>query len=317
VNRIKFNGKKNLPLSFFKIFFILIKDRPDVIHAHLFDACLAGLPAAFFARIKKRIYTRHNAVYHLEEHPGMVKYDRMINFFSTQIIAISDNVRNVLIERENVNPAKIKLIPHGFKMEEFENISIARIEDLRDKYQSRGRYPVIGVISRYIGWKGVQYIIPAFEKVLNIYPNALLILANANGEYRFEIHKLLKNIPPDNFVEIAFEEDLFALYKLFDVFVHTPVNKQSEAFGQTYIEALASGVPSVFTLSGIACEFVEDKHNAMVVEYKDSESIYISIIELLKNKTLAETLSDNGKEAVWSRFQLNKMISSLEELYER
>jgi glycosyltransferase involved in cell wall biosynthesis len=317
VKRIKYTGKKDMPLSFIQVFFLLLFNRPDVIHAHLFDACLIGIPAGFLAGIKKRIYTRHNAVYHLEEHPHMVKYDKVINHFSTHIVAISNNVQEILIKEENVNPSKIKLIPHGFRLEEFENITEARIKALNAKYIVAEQHPVIGVISRYIGWKGVQYIIPAFEELLKIYPNALLVLANANGDYRFEIHKLLKNIPPDNFIEIGFEADLFSLYKLFDIFVHTPVKAQSEAFGQTYIEALASGIPSVFTLSGIACEFIEHKQNALVVEYKDSEAIYESIVELLNNKTLAEKIADNGKEHAWQRFQLNNMISSLEELYER
>ena len=316
VKRIKYSGKKDMPFSFIRVFFILLFDHPDVIHAHLFDSCLISIPAGFIAGIKKRIYTRHNAVYHLEEYPHMVKYDRMINRLSTDIVAISNNVKEILIKEENVYPSKIKFIPHGFRLEEFENISESRTVALKIKYQCKGRYPVIGVISRYIGWKGIQYIIPAFEELLKIYPNALLMLANANGDYRLEIHKLLENIPPDNFIEIPFEEDLFALYKLFDVFVHTPIKAQSEAFGQTYIEALASGIPSVFTLSGIACEFIEDKRNAMVVDYKNSDAIYTAIVELLNNKNLVETITNNGNEDVWNGFQLNKMISSLEELYE-
>jgi len=306
-----------MPRAFIKIFSLLMKIRPAIVHTHLFDASLIGLPAAYFSGIRKRIYTRHHATYHHNYYPKMIKYDKMINSFATAIVAISKNVEEILIEKENVRADKIHLIHHGFKLEEFEIADKNKMDALRNKYFIKDKSPVIGVIARYTHWKGIQYIIPAFEKLLSDYPDALLILANANGDYKLEINNLLKTIPPDNFVEINFEEDLFQMYHLFDVYVHTPIDSHSEAFGQTYVEALAAGVPSVFTLSGIAREFIKDKHNALVVDYKNSDEIYNSIKELLENKTLSESISKNGKEDVRKHFGLDKMIAKLEELYAR
>jgi len=54
----------------------------------------------------------------------------------------------------------------------------------------------------------------------------------------------------------------------------------------------------------------------LVVDYKNSDAIYKSIIELLGNKTLATSLSKNGKEDVEKVFGLDKMISKLENIYE-
>jgi len=317
VYTIIYRSKKDMPRAFIKIFSLLMKIRPAIVHTHLFDASLIGLPAAYFSGIRKRIYTRHHATYHHNYYPKMIKYDKMINSFATAIVAISKNVEEILIEKENVRADKIHLIHHGFKLEEFEIADKNKMDALRNKYFIKDKSPVIGVIARYTHWKGIQYIIPAFEKLLSDYPDALLILANANGDYKLEINNLLKTIPPDNFVEINFEEDLFQMYHLFDVYVHTPIDSHSEAFGQTYVEALAAGVPSVFTLSGIAREFIKDKHNALVVDYKNSDEIYNSIKELLENKTLSESISKNGKEDVRKHFGLDKMIAKLEELYAR
>ena len=315
VYTIIYRSKKDIPLTFIKIVALLMKLRPKIVHTHLFDASLIGLPAAFFSGIRKRIYTRHHATYHHNYYPKMIKYDKMINSFATAIVAISKNVEEILIEKENVGADKIHLIHHGFKLEEFEITDKNKMDALRNKYFIKDKFPVIGVIARYTHWKGIQYIIPAFEKLLLTYPDALLILANANGDYKLEINQLLKTIPPDNFVEINFEEDLFQMYHIFDIYVHTPINNHSEAFGQTYVETLAAGTPSVFTLSGIAREFIKDRQNALVVDYKNPEAIYTSIKELLENKSLAETISKNGKEDVKKSFGLDKMISKLEELY--
>src|SRR6185295_19908794 len=96
--------------------------------------------------------------------------------------------------------------------------------------------------------------------------------------------------PEKSFIEIRFENNIFALYKLFDVFVHTPIDEYAEAFGQTYVEALASGVPAIFTLSGIACDFVQHEKNAWVVPYKDSGKIVTAMNALLNDESLKANL---------------------------
>jgi glycosyltransferase involved in cell wall biosynthesis len=270
--------------------------------------------AARLAGVEKRIYSRHHGSYHHEYFPSAIKYDRFINFLSTDIVAISENVKNILIDYEGVPREKIHLIHHGFDLDAFRNVNTEKIMQMRQKYLSESPYPVVGVISRYIEWKGIQYIIPAFKKLLLTYPHAHLILANAKGNYEKQIQELLKEIPRQNYTEIVFEDDLFTLYRVFDVYIHTPINKNIEAFGQTYVEALASGIPSVFTLSGVAKEFIVNRKNALVVDFQNSDSIYDAVMELLKNESLRNTLIQNGQQSV-EPFALNIFIRKLEELY--
>jgi glycosyltransferase involved in cell wall biosynthesis len=125
----------------------------------------------------------------------------------------------------------------------------------------------------------------------------------------------LRDLPPDSYQEINFEPDIFALYQLFNIFIHVPIDPSIEAFGQTYVEALAAGVPSVFTMSGIAPEFIRHRQNAFIVDFKDSQQIYEAMKEILHNGPLRNTLIQQGKEDVRSLFMLNEMVSKLERLY--
>jgi len=313
--RIHYTGKKDIPKSIYHIHRFLKKNKISIIHTHLFDANICGLIAGWMAKIPKRIYTRHHSNFHHQYYPHAVKYDKLANRLSTDIIAISEVVKRILIEDEGTPKHKVHVIHHGFELSDFSSTPISAIELLNKKYNSNMQHPVIGVISRYTELKGIQYIIPAFEKLLKIYPDALLILAGGTGSYKNEIKKLLDQIPDKNYLEIKFENNIFALYRVFDIFVHVPIHNEMEAFGQTYVEALASGIPSVFTLSGISNEFIKHKHNALVVSYKNSDEIYNSIIELLEDKSLREKLIFNGKKDVNSLFELHKMISSLEAVY--
>lgn len=315
VYRIKYSGKKDILKAIFLIYKILRKNLADVVHAHLLDASLAGLISGRLAGVKKRIHTRHHSDYHHVYFPKAVKYDKIVNRLSTNVIAISEVVKNILVSKEKVSPQKISIIHHGFQMKECSHPIETDVNRLKQKYNPVGLFPVIGVISRYTEWKGIQFIIPAFEKLLIRYPSALLVLANATGDYKQEIQRLLQKIPQKNYIEIPFESKVFALYKLFDIFIHVPISPEVEAFGQTYIESLAAGVPLIATKSGIAHEVLVDKHNSLVVPYKNSEAIYESIITLLSNEDLKKSIVSNSFSSVSGKFKLELMLQKLETLY--
>jgi len=317
VKRFFYRNKRDFLFAFLKTFFYLFIKRPQVVHAHLFDAQLIGLTAAWLTGIHKRIYTRHNSNYHHVYHPHGVRFDIWSNRMATDIISISQATDKTLFELEHVPRSKVVKLPHGFDLNVFAEVSLERTEHIREKWQIRKYHPAVGIIGRHIEWKGIQFIIPAFQKFLNENPNACLIIANASGPYHGVIKELLKSIPADRTILIPFEEDVAALYAVFDLYVHTPVDPICEAFGQTYVEALAAGIPSVFTLSGIAAEFIQHDRNALVVDFKDSEGIYNALKRLWTDNDLKEHLVENGRQDVFSRFGVERMLASLKKLYDK
>lgn len=314
VRRVRFRGKRDMPRAILQVWATLREWRTDVVHAQLLYGGLVGLSAARLAGVRHRLYTRHHATFHWRYHPRGVLYDRYNNRLATRIIAISENVRTVLVEREQVPPGKIELIHHGFDLGAFRDVPADRVAALRAKYDVQpGRF-VVGVISRYLELKGITYAVQAFRQYLAQDPGACLVLANARGPDRALIQAALASLPPDSYREIPFEQDLFALYRLFDIFLQIPVDPEIEAFGQTYVEALAAGVPSVFTLSGVASEFIRDGENALVVGFRDSDAILAAIRRLAADPALGRRLADQGRLAA-ARFDIDVMIRKLNALY--
>lgn len=155
----------------------------------------------------------------------------------------------------------------------------------------------------------------SLQRLSKQFPNALLVLANASGPHHDALMKQLEALKKACVVQIPFEDDIAALYRVFDIFVHVPVDATVEAFGQTYVEAMASGIPSILTRSGIASEFAEDRINAMVVPFQDSDAITTALLALWKDNALRQRLASAGKRDVVSRFGLNVMLTSLTHLY--
>lgn len=315
-NFIQIKSKLDYPSTLLQLAKIFLKERPDIVHAHLFEAGLLSILAAKLTFIKKRIYTRHHATYNSMYFPHMVKYDKLINSFSTHLVSISENVSQVLNETEKVNKQKVHLIPHGFIFDEFIHPDPKKVDQLMKKYNPKKKGPIVGVISRFIELKGLQYIIPAFKLFLQKEPNALLVMANATGNYHDKIQEALNLLPEDNYVKIEFEKELFSLYGLFDYFIHVPIDSSVEAYGQVYIESLASGVPSIFTLSGIANEFIEDGKNALIVPYHNSTKIYESLVRLSENSSLQQKIIKQGREDVIAKFSLTNSLNKMYLLYE-
>jgi glycosyltransferase involved in cell wall biosynthesis len=316
VRRITYRSKTDFPLAFLRLFFFFLKTRPNIIHAHLLDAQLVGLSAAWLAGVRKRIYTRHTSTFHHQYHPKGVRYDRISNRLATQIVSVSQATDHTLLELEQMTPAKIFRIPHGFELELFADVADERVQALSARWSIQPHYPTVGVVARLIEWKGVESIVRAFAEFQRLCPESQLILCNASGPQETTIRRLLVELSVKNVRLIPFEEDAPALYRFFDILVHTPVDPWCEAFGQVYIEAMASGVPMVVTRSGIAAELVSDHVNALVVPFRDAAVITKALEELWKDEELRKKLASNARQDVVSRFGIEPMISALKRLYD-
>lgn len=311
--QLNVHSKKDIPKAIYQTVNIFKKEKTTIVHTHLVNASLVGLTAAKILGIKKRIHTRHHADFHHEHYKKGVIIDNFINYLSTDIIAISKNVQSIVETKEKFHSGKVKLIYHGFKLDEFDNIPQENVQNIKLKYNLSG-FPVIGMISRYETGKGIEYCFQAFKKLLQEYPDATLVIANAYGADKDTIKGFLDTLPAKSLREVEFEKDIKALYKCFDIFVHVPVDASYEAFGQVYIEAMASGIPGIFTLSGIAGEYINNG-NAVVVDYKNSGQIYAAFKKYLENPNFKENTIVAAKKDVSSLFSLDKMMTELTEIY--
>lgn len=316
VRRIIYTGKKDMVKAVYESFRIFKEFKTQIVHAQSFDAGIAGLIGAKMASVPHRIYTRHHSDLHHTYHPSTVKYDKLVNKFATRIIAVSEVVKKILVEREGVRQTKITVIPHGFKLADFKNVPQESVEDLKQKYSTSRHYPVIGMVSRYTEWKGIQYAIAAFQELLKDFPDALLMLFNAKGDFVRNIKEQLSTLPANSYREVEFEKNSPAMYKMFDVFIHVPLSPEVEAFGQVYIEAMAAGIPCVFTLSGIAREIVDNDQNAIVVPFKDSDAILKAMKHIIKDRKFADTITKNGSRDIQEKFDYKTMLAALNNFYQ-
>lgn len=87
--------------------------------------------------------------------------------------------------------------------------------------------------------------------------------------------------------------------KISDVFIRPSL---SEGFGNSFIEAMASGVPVIATKVGGIVDFLKDEETGIFCEVQNPKSIADKIELILENQILREKLIQNAKNMVIQKY---------------
>ena len=127
------------------------------------------------------------------------------------------------------------------------------VQAFADKYHTKERHPVIGMVTRFATEKGVEVLLDALPAILAQYPKAQVIYAgqheNVMGEHAY-FNRLIPRIREYEkngqwtFLGNLSPQELAAVYPNLDV-ITVPSLNSTEAFGLVQIEAMLNGVPSV------------------------------------------------------------------------
>jgi len=300
--RISRSSKLAVPRNILKIFIFILEKRITGIYLSGQLACLIGLIASFLARVPRRIFTRHHSDSNYSINSRSLRllraryFDIFCNLIATKIIAVSPLVYNLLVTYEHANPSKVTTISN----------SIPKMYKREDEAIYKERPFTIGVISRMTEIKGVEYIAEAFCNLQKNYPNCNLLIVGEKSDSTDRILEILDRAPADKFKIVNKVYDIATFYRSIDAFVHVPIRQDAEAFGLVYLEALFSGVPCVFTESGILKNDEDLKKLCQMVNYKSAVEIQVALESIIQGKYLVSTIPCE----VENQFSTSKMVDS-------
>lgn len=313
---IKFNQerrKSGMAFAFFKLYKIFKKLKPDVINAHLFDDSVPALLAARLAGIKKRVIRKQDTAYHWYYAPLWVWADRLNNYNSTDIIAISEGSKKFLIEKEKAPLHKIHMIYNGIPIKNFTAQVDADKEFLIKKYGLEGKI-VLGTISRYIEWKGYRYIIEAAKKLVEKHKN-LKFLFVGYGEQQKELEGLVDKYGLNDYIVFTGWIDrkyIPSLYGIMNLYIHAAI---MEPFGFVLVEAMANGVPIVTSKTGVAADALEHKLTCYFTNDKDPQGIAEGVEWMLANPNEREAMKERIKKIATEKFSVEHMLDQHIKVY--
>jgi glycosyltransferase involved in cell wall biosynthesis len=277
---------------------IIKKHNPNVVHTSLPYGNAVGQVAAWMAGIKNRVTTCENASWAQDFHnKKQENIDKLTYRISKKVIAVADSAKEYLQEMYHITDDKLLTIYHGLKESEYDNVSVERIRKIQEQLQTNENDFIVGVVSRYEFWKGHEYInkAAAILKQRNKHQNIKILVFGSKGSYYDTAMQQVNELGVDDVViSKGYIDDPVALFRLFDVHLHVPVNKYVENCGINIIEGMISERPQILTKSGYAWQSAEHMKNAYVVDYENAEAIADGILYMKDNYSRAKQLASQA-----------------------
>lgn len=294
---------------------IIQREAVDLIQSHLLGSnvycSLAGLLTG-----KPVVTTFHGAVDVDHKERFMSLKFALINLGASSIIAVSESLRDELINRTPLKRHKTAVIYNGIDTVLFER---QKSDEFRQRFGWDKDDVIIGSLGNIRPAKAYDVLMRA-AAILESQKHACRFVIAGQGESKDkpsrlykELLELRESLNLQNHVEfIGFVDDPADFLSKVDLFL---LSSSSEGFSISTIQAMASSLVVIATRSGGPEEIVTHQEDGWLVEKNDPAAIAQAISILSRDSECRVRLSSNAKLKVDSTFGLPAMLDAYQKLY--
>lgn len=321
---------KNDYVAYKKIKKIIQEYRPDIVHTHASKAGTLGRLAAASCKVPIVIHTFHGHVFH--SYFGKLKtsfyknIERYLAKKSTAIIAISDLQKQELVDVHKICKAeKVQVIPLGFDLTKFQENQSEKRKQFRDKYNVGDDELVISIIGRLVPVKNHALFLEGVKFVSQNTSKKIRAFIIGDGESRNTIEEKAKELEIP-FIDgtksnkqtlltfTSWIKDIDIALAGSDVVTLTSFNEGTPV---SLIEAQAANKAIVSTNVGGIENVVIPNKTALLCENDSINQFCKQLLNVISDDNLRKSLSQNGWQHVKEKFHFTRLVSDMENLYEK
>jgi len=282
---------------------------PDIIHSHRYKENLLALLVSGCCRGIKLVSSQHGLPECHEGKSGttqqiktMINFWTLSRFFTT--VAISKDIRNVLISRFGFSNDRVEVIHNGIELPPVPTDS--------------GIKPGPFVV----GSSGRLFPVKDYRLMVMI---AQAIAATGNEDIRFELAgegpelSTLEALVRSYGLECFFIfrghlDDMNTFYRGLDVYLNTSLH---EGIPMTILEALAHGLPVIAPAVGGIVEIIEDGREGFLILGRAPDDFAEKCLFLKNNLQERKTMTQSGREKAAGAFSAEVTAHKYHQLYRR
>ena len=292
---------------------LIRRGRPRIVHTHMAKAGTVGrLAASTVSHRPRTVHTFHGHVLEGYFAPAVarafVQAERLLARRTDVIVAVSDEIRDELLDLRIGRPSQYRVIPLGLDLSGFYDDTVAP-GALRARLGLAPDVPLLGAVGRLVPIKDVATLLQA----MTLLPDVHLAVVG-DGELRSALEQQAKDLGLAGRVHFTgWITDVAAVYRDIDVAV---LSSRNEGTPVALIEAGASGRPSVATDVGGVRAVVEDGVTGYLVPPAETEVLARRVEALLGDPQLRRRMGMAGRERVRHRFGHERLLDDVRALYD-
>ncbi len=229
------------------------------------------------------------------------------------ITAISQYLKAYALKQGTNCP--IKVVPNGVDLIKIKNQkSKIKIDELKKELGIKENEKVVITVSRLVEKNGISDLIEAMN-ILRDLSVKLLILGVGPLEENLKLKtKNLKLEDKILFLGNVSNNEVPKYLGIADVFVRSSL---SEGLGNSFLEAMAAGVPIIGTPVGGIPDFLRDGETGLFCEVRSPKSIAEKVKLILDDENLRQRLILQGKKLVEEKYDWDLVAQKMREIFEK
>lgn len=297
----------------FKLVWFCYRNRITVVHAHLDPCCLVAVRAQFLLRAKV-IVTRHHAdALRYETTKKNQRASRNIYAKAKTVVAVSQNVKQFMVEEEHIDESKITVIPLSYNFDLYEKPSAQAVAAIRAQYITPLLFCTIG---RFTSLKRINLIIEFIDRLIKTGLDCKLMIVGTGPQeaalkQQVEILKLQNQI-----YFIGFSNNVLPYIAAADYYLHFSI---TEATCTTVKEAALVGTP-VIVCEGVGDfdQYIKHKENSYVVSKADPVTDAVTLLhEIYSNEPVRKQVGAQLRKTVVSFFAIERAMPAYKVLHDK
>ncbi len=306
------NIKKDIK-TFFDLWRMIRKERPDVLHVNSSKIGGLGSLAGRLARTPHIIFTSHGWAFN-EERGFLSKFLILLLHWITIIlshktIAVSKKTKEGISWMPFVGN-KIKVVHNG--IEDFEKIE--RDEARKILASNSTEKIIIYSVSELHKNKGIDIGIKGISLLPDEIRKKVIYCIAGDGEEKDNLKELVQELHLRNQVHfLGFVDNAKKILLGADIFLFP---SRTENLPLAVLEAGLSELPTIATSVGGIPEIINDMQNGILVPTQNPKEIAEAILYLLKHEDEKKKFGEEIKKTVSKFFSLNKTVRETTKLYQ-
>ena len=300
-----------------KLVKIINRIKPTIVHTHSYYHYFLFLSICLkFAKIKPELFrTVHTSGLFYSSNKIIDRFRRKIETLALKIypakyISISKTIFKNNKRFFGKYLIDNRYIPNGIDETKF--IKSNKKNELKDFFGFKNSTSIVSYVSRLDVGKNHFCLIDAWEKVINEFPDSQLCLAG-DGILNKELKSYAQN--KNLLKSVTFLGSIKNVNELLSITDIAVFPSEFEGFPISLLEKMYMKLPVITSDIDIFKEIITDNVDGIICRLKDSGDYASKIILLLKNKTLRETIAENGHITA-EKYKISEIVKQTLKYYE-